>query len=193
MNIHSNKLYLTEPKSHSRACRHFILGWLPIDGEPIWLNRAFHMFYLILWFVVASATEVELGALFFNCQEGTMFCTSLEDLGHPQPQTPINCDNATNVKNIIKQQHLGAMEMRYFWVANKVAQDMYFLIWHLGQENLVDYQSKHHPGVHHSVVRPYYLHEKNSPLVLPQAMRPSTLKGCVGTLQEGYIHNVPLS
>jgi hypothetical protein len=59
-------------------------------------------------------------------------------------------------------------------------------------ENLADYQSKHHPGGHHTAVRPYYLHEKNSPLELPRAIRQSTLKGCVGTLKDGYIHNVPL-
>jgi hypothetical protein len=29
-------------------------------------------------------------------------------------------------------------------------------------------------------------------LVLPRAARPSTLKGCVGNLPEGYIQNVPL-
>jgi hypothetical protein len=29
-------------------------------------------------------------------------------------------------------------------------------------------------------------------LVLPRAARPSTLKGCVGNLPEGYIRNVPL-
>jgi uncharacterized protein YlzI (FlbEa/FlbD family) len=29
-------------------------------------------------------------------------------------------------------------------------------------------------------------------LVLPRAIRPSTLKGCVGTLPQGYIRNVPL-
>ncbi len=50
----------------------------------------------------------------------------------------------------------------------------------------------HHLGAHHSAVRPYYLHEENSPLVLPRATRPSTLKGCVGTLKDGYIRNVPL-
>ncbi len=45
---------------------------------------------------------------------------------------------------------------------------------------------------HHAAVRPYYLHEENSPLVLPRATKPSTLKGCVGTLQDGYVRNVPL-
>ena len=55
-----------------------------------------------------------------------------------------------------------------------------------------DYQSKHHTGGHHQAVRPWYLHEPSSPLVLPWASRPSTLKGCVGTLPQGYIRNVPL-
>jgi len=84
------------------------------------------------------------------------------------------------------------MEMRYFWVGDKEAQDVYEIKWHPGQENLADYQSKHHIGSHHQAVRLWYLHERNSPLVLPRAMRPSTLKGCVGNLPKGYIHNVPL-
>jgi hypothetical protein len=37
--------------------------------------------------------------------------------------------------------------------------------WHPGQENLADYQSKHHIGTHHQAVCPWYLHEKHSPLV----------------------------
>lgn len=84
------------------------------------------------------------------------------------------------------------MEMRYFWVCDKVAQDAYNIKWHPGQENLVDYQSKHHAGAHHQNVRPWYLHQKNSPLVLPRAHRPSSLKGCVGNLAKGYVRNVPL-
>ena len=82
--------------------------------------------------------------------------------------------------------------MRYFWVCDKVAQDAYDVKWHLGKENLANYQSKHHPRAHHTAVRPWYLHEDNSPMVLPRANRPSTLKGCVGTLPQGYIRNVPL-
>jgi hypothetical protein len=84
------------------------------------------------------------------------------------------------------------MEMRFIWVGDKVAQDMYALSWHPGQENLADYQSKHYIGSHHVAVRPWYLHTENSPRILPWAVRPSTLKGCVGTLQSGCIHNVPL-
>jgi hypothetical protein len=44
------------------------------------------------------------------------------------------------------------MEIKYFWVGDKVAQDMYTLSWQPGQENLADYQSKHHLGLHHQAV-----------------------------------------
>ena len=70
---------------------------------------------------------------------------------------------------------------------------MYALHWHPGQENLADYQSKHHISSHHATVRPWYLHMDSSPQVLPWAERPSTLKGCVRTLKDGYVHNVPSS
>jgi hypothetical protein len=48
------------------------------------------------------------------------------------------------------------MEMQFFWVGDKVAQKMYDITWHPGLENLADYQSKHHVGLHHVAVRPYY-------------------------------------
>jgi hypothetical protein len=94
--------------------------------------------------------------------------------------------------NKVKRQRARAMEMRFFWVGDKVSQDMYDLSWHPGQENLADYQSKHFVGSHHVNVHPYYLHMDNSPRFLPRAMQPSTLKGCVGTLKDGYIRKVPL-
>ncbi len=86
----------------------------------------------ILRFVVASATEAELGALFLNCKEGIIFCMTLKELGHPQPKTPIHCNNATTVgiaNNTVKRQQSRSMEMRYFWVCDKVAQDVYDIKW----------------------------------------------------------------
>jgi hypothetical protein len=82
--------------------------------------------------------------------------------------------------------------MRFFWVGNKVAQDIYDISWHPGHENFSDYQSKHHIGAHHRQVRPWYLHQAGSPRFLPRAVAPSTLKGCVGTLKDGYIRRVLL-
>ncbi len=172
--------------------RTFLYGMVPQRQRPY---GAFFTLCTILRFIVASTAEAEIGTLFLNCKEGMIFCLTLEELGHPQPETTIHCNNATAdgiANNTVKQQQLGSMEMQYFWVCDKVAQDAYNVKWHPGQENLVDYQSKHHHGAHHTSVRPWYLHKDNSPLVLPWGIRPSPLKGCVGKLPKGYVHNVPL-
>ncbi len=94
--------------------------------------------------------------------------------------------------NTVKRQRSRSMEMRFFWVGDKVAQEIYDITWHPGMENLADYQSKHDIGLHHAAVRAYYLHQENSSRILPRATRHSTLNGCVGTLENGYVRNVPL-
>ncbi len=79
-------------------------------------------------------------------------------MGHPQPKIPIHCDNAMAVgiaNNTIKRQHSQSMEMRFFWIGDKIAQQMYNLKWHPGQENLANYQSKHHIGSYHTAVWPW--------------------------------------
>jgi hypothetical protein len=194
LNIHSDASHLSEPNSRSRACGYFFMGPVPMDRKTINLNGAFHILCSILQFVVASAAGAELGAFFLNCQERMIFKSTSEDLGHPQPKIPIHCDNAMatgTANNTIKWQRLRAMEMRYFWTCEKDAQNVYSFKWYPGMENLADYQSKHHPGAHHTAVWPF-LHEENSPMELPRAIRPSTLKGCVETLKDGYVGNIPL-
>jgi hypothetical protein len=68
MNIHSDASYL------SKGCVG-ISSWdgRPKNDKPIQLNGAFYVNTTILRFVVASAAEAELGALFHNCQDGIIF------------------------------------------------------------------------------------------------------------------------
>jgi hypothetical protein len=74
------------------------------------------------------------------------------------------------------------MEMHFFWVAEAVEQGKFDIKYYPGKENLADYQSKHQLGAHHTAVRPWYLHEPTSVRELPRTSKPSTLKGCAGTL-----------
>ncbi len=64
MNLHLDASYLSEAN---------FLGWMPTDNAPIRLNGAFHVSTTILRFVVASAAEAKLGALYHNCQTGIIF------------------------------------------------------------------------------------------------------------------------
>jgi hypothetical protein len=71
-------------------------------------------------------------------------------MGHLQLKTPVHCNNATAVgiaNNTIKRQRSQSMEMHFFWIGDKIAQEVYTLNWQPGQENLANYQSKHHDRV----------------------------------------------
>jgi hypothetical protein len=86
------------------------------NRETIKINGAFYVYATILKFVVASAAEAKLGTLFHNCQDGIIFRQTLADMGHPQPKTPVHCDNATAVgivNNTVKRQQSRSMEMRF--------------------------------------------------------------------------------
>jgi hypothetical protein len=196
LNIHSDVSYLNEPNARSRVGGHYFLGWLPQDNLPIKLNGAIHIISTILKFVAASAAEAELGALFVNVKEGRVIRLTLEELGHPQPPTPIHCDNSTAAgiaNNTVKRQRSRSMEMRYFWIADQVARKQFTVHWHPGQENLADYYTKHHPMSHHIRVRPYYLLEPNSPIELPRAMTPEELRGCAKTPMAPPLTRQPLA
>ena len=48
LKIHSDASYLSKRNARSRACGHFFMGALPIDGKPIKFNGAFHTLCAIL-------------------------------------------------------------------------------------------------------------------------------------------------
>lgn len=144
-------------------------------------------------FVAASAAEAELGALFLNAKQARIIRLTLDELGHPQPPTPIHVDNSTTVgivNNTVKRQKSRSMEMRYFWLLDGEVQKEFKFSQHPGEEILADYQSKAHTAPYHRMVRPLFLHEKNSPCVLLRAMTPSERRGCVKTPDHTYLQSI---
>jgi hypothetical protein len=117
LNVHSDASYLSAPKARSRAGGYFFLGSIPRDAEPIIINGAIHI----------TCTILKL-ALFLNAQEAKVIRIVLEELGHPQPPTPIHADNTTTVgivNNTIKRQRSRAMEMCYFWLLDGEVQKLF--------------------------------------------------------------------
>ena len=120
---------------------------------------------------------------------------TLQELGHPQPPTPICINNSACVgivNNTQKRTRSRAMENKYFWLLDSEAQKQFSFNLHPGQENMGDYPSKAHPGSIHRHVRPFYLHMHNSPTELPRAAPPSSRRGCAETLADPYYKRVPL-
>jgi hypothetical protein len=58
-------------------------------------NGAILIISKVLKHVMSSAAEAEIKAVFINAKEGAVLRTTLEELGHKQPPTPMETDNTT--------------------------------------------------------------------------------------------------
>jgi hypothetical protein len=118
---------------------------------------------------VASAAESEVGACFQNAQTTAPLRTTLLELGHKQPATPFRTDNSTAygiLNETIEQKRSKSMDMKYYWLQDRVPQKQFDVYWRPGKDNLGDYHTKHHPAQHHQDMRPILLHQANSLNVL---------------------------
>ena len=107
LNIHSDASYCSAVRGCSREGGYFFLGSILLNGQTIILNVNIHITCAILKLVAASSAEAELGALFLYAREAKVLKITLQELGHPQPPTPIHVDNTTAVgivNNTIKRQ-----------------------------------------------------------------------------------------
>eukprot|EP00804_Cyclotella_cryptica_P024328 CCRYP_015304-RA/>CCRYP_015304-RA protein AED:0.52 eAED:0.39 QI:0/0/0/0.5/0/0/2/0/252 len=155
--IHSDASYLSETKARSRAGGHFFLS--EDDPSPRKSGAIFNLAQIIKP-VMSSAAEAELGALYINAQETIPQQHLLNELGHPQPPTPIQIDNSTAlgvVTNIIQPKCTKAMDMRFHWLRCRENEKQFRTYWRAGTTNLADYVMKHHPAIHHQAVRHIYL------------------------------------
>ena len=78
--------------------------------------------------MVASAAESEIGGAFENSREGLHQRRILIALKNPQPPTPIRTDNTTAqgiINNSAKQRKSRAMEMRYYWLRDRIKQGQF--------------------------------------------------------------------
>jgi hypothetical protein len=133
--------------------------------------------------VMSSAAEAEIGVAFINAKEGAVLRTTLEELGHKQPPTPMETDNntATGNSNItIEQKRTNIMDMRFYWIKDRVKQGQFNVYWGPGFQNLTDYFTKDHSPTHHKRIQDIYIHANERPINL-EGIRDSTLRGCVNT------------
>ena len=91
LRVHIDASYLSKPKSRSQAVGHFSLSTVtpPPSNNVAILNIA-----PIIKNVMSSATEAELAALYIMAREAVYIRIILEEMGHAQPPTPIQTNNA---------------------------------------------------------------------------------------------------
>jgi len=167
LHIVSDASYLSASGARSRLGGYFFMSQplqrsppLPDDLAPAF-NGPVLVNSSIIQPVLSSAVEAELAALFHNAKDGCMLRHTLIDMGHPQPATPIQADNACAVglqaNGTVKQKRSKAIDMRFYWVRDRVKDGQFVIYLRKGDQNDADYFTKHHPPSHHRRMRSRYL------------------------------------
>ena len=124
----SNASYLSEPGAKSRAGGYFYLKD-KIDRESN--IGAILTLSKIIKHVMSSASEAETAALFLNCKAVIPLKITLEEMGHPQPKTPVIADNSSAeglINKTMIPKRAKAHDMRFNSLKCKEAQEMFDLI-----------------------------------------------------------------
>ena len=101
-------------------------------------------------------------------------------MGHLKPATPITTDNTTAAgiaNRTVKQKRTRAMDMRFYWLVDRVEQRQFDIGWGPGDGNQADYFTKSHSPKHNQKMRPMYLVGEGQPKYLPR-FKSSSLQGC---------------
>jgi hypothetical protein len=147
--VHANAGFLNESQSCSHAGAHI---YLSKNIAFLWFNGAVLSIAQPIKFVMASAAESELAALFITAREMIPHRQTLIDMGWPQPKSPIQTDNSTVsgvVNNTIVPRRSKMMDMHFWWLRCHASQDQFCYYWDAGSKNWADYHTKHHPDTYH--------------------------------------------
>lgn len=156
--IQSDASYLSRPNARSVAGGVF---YLLNKDTSLKHNGPCHAISSLIPVVVASVAEAEYAALFINGREGAMLRTILNNLGYPQPSTPMYCDNACAVgiaTDTITPKRTKSIDMNFHWIRDRVRQSFFTVNWRKGSDNLADFFTKPLSIPIHRAHMPFLVH-----------------------------------
>ena len=132
--------YLVASKAQSRNAAYIFMGNKDRNNQII--NGPIMIIAKILKVVVSSVAEVEVASLFHAAQTTAPLRITVDELGHKQLAIPLRTNNNTAsgiINGTIRQQQSKAIDMRFYWLKDRVTQRMFKVYWAPGKVNLVDY------------------------------------------------------
>jgi len=101
------------------------------DGTPTPENDAIIYCSVVMDVIISSAGEGEYDVGFIAAPHAVNARTIAKELGHPQPATPILCDNSF-VRNLTtdscKQRRSKVIDMRFHWLRDRVRQNKFAMV-----------------------------------------------------------------
>jgi hypothetical protein len=103
LSIHSDASYLSERDANIRAGGFFYMG-SNRDSNNKLTSGAIMVISMILKHGISSTAEAEIGSVFLNSKAATVLRTALEEMGHPQPPTPLQTCNTSSTATCYRLQ-----------------------------------------------------------------------------------------
>ena len=107
-------------------------------------------------YVVSSADEAEITALFLTAKEMVTLRNALQEMGWKQSPLHLQSDNSTAVgmtKSTLIPCRSKNWDLRLNWIRCREAQQQFRSYWDNGANNWGDYSTKHHPVIYHEPKR----------------------------------------
>ena len=163
--VSSDSSYQSVSKSRSRVGGYHFLGnkYDPnkdMNKQRTFINAPVHVEASILRNIMSAASESEIAAAYVNAKDAVESRITLWEMGHPQPETPLEIDNTTAFGILTKQllpRRSKAIDMRFYWLRDRENQGQFNLYWSRGENNLADYFTKHHSAPYHQKMRHLYM------------------------------------
>ena len=133
---HLDATNLVATEARSRVGGYTYCGNKTINTQII--NGLILVIAKIIKHVMSSAAKAEVAALFINARAILPLQVTCKELGHPQPATPMRTDNSTAsgiINGTFAQDRSKAMDMRFYWIVDRVKQGQFKVYWERGITN----------------------------------------------------------
>jgi hypothetical protein len=153
--------YLSRPKAGSVAGSIHFLGtsahFHPITSDSFH-NHPISVHSTRIPVVCSFVAEAEYAGIFAAARIADDERRILHNMGHPQPPTPIYCDNECAVglaNDVLTPKMSKSIDMRFHWLKDRVKQGQ-FQIFHIpGLQNAADFLTKSLPVARHRLLAPF--------------------------------------
>jgi hypothetical protein len=154
LRCYSDASYLSRPRAGSVAGGHHFLGDLEDDAP---LNHPISTHCTRIPVVCSFVAEAEYAGTFASARIATNERQILADIGHPQPPTPIFCDNEVAIglaTDSINLKMSKSIDMRWHWVRDRIRQGHFRAAFVPGLQNHADFFTKALPVARHKFLAP---------------------------------------
>ncbi len=155
LRVLSDASFLSRPNADSVAGG---LSYLGLTDDDDWVNHPISCHSTRIPVVCSFVAKAECAGLYAAARIATEERKILANMGHPQPATPLFCDNEVAIgiaADTVSQRMSKATDMRLHWIRDRVRQGHFRVVFIRGLCNVTDFFTKPLSVARHRILAPF--------------------------------------